>query len=90
MRWILIAGNEIWEKTRTSESWAVAGPLWLREVYGEDDDEQESNRHSLITPERWLWWAERLDELADSDMIDEESKALANSSADSIRGVGEH
>jgi hypothetical protein len=89
MRWILIAGNEVWEKTRTSGGWAVAGPLWLEDVHGEDDEEK-SNRHSLITPERWFWWAARLDELAESNMIDEESKSMAKSSAKSIRGSGEH
>jgi hypothetical protein len=90
MRWILIAGNEVWERTRTSESWAVAGPLLLDEVYEDNDEEEVSNKHSLITRARWLWWASRLDELAESNMIDEESKAMARSSANSIRKFGEH
>jgi hypothetical protein len=85
MRWILIAGNEVWERTRSNGGWAVAGPLWLGVVY-EDDAGQESNVHSLITSARWSWWATRLDELAEGNMIDEESKAMARSSADRIRG----
>jgi hypothetical protein len=86
MRWILIAGNEIWERTRTNGGWAVAGPLWLENVY-EDDDGEASNMHDLITSARWSWWAARLDELAESNMIDEESKAMAKSSAHSIEGL---
>jgi hypothetical protein len=62
------------------------GPLWLREWEGEGVDERESDRHDLITSTRWLWWSERLDELAESNMIDEESKAMGRSSADKIRG----
>jgi hypothetical protein len=89
MRWILIAGNEVWERTRMSGGWAVAGPLWLEEVY-DDAGEEERKMYTLITPARWTWWARGLDELAESNMIDEESKTMARSSADSIRGFGEH
>jgi hypothetical protein len=88
MTWILIAADEVWERTRTNGGWAVAGPLWLEEVH--QDAKQESDAHSLITSARWSWWAARLDELAESNMIDEESKAMARSSADSIRAFGEH
>ncbi|KAI4853563.1 hypothetical protein E4T44_00758 [Aureobasidium sp. EXF-8845] len=90
MRWLLIAGNEVWEKTRTSGGWAVAGPLWLEDMYEEDDDEEESKNYNLVTPARWSWWAVRLNELAQSNMIDEESKSMAKLSANNIRGLGEH
>lgn len=40
---------------------------------------------SLITPQRWLAWASRLDELAESDMIEDELKGMARSSAEMIR-----
>jgi hypothetical protein len=86
MRWIQIAGDEVWERTRTYGGWAVAGPLWLREWEGDDVGGQENNTHDTITSARWLWWAVRLDELAESNMIDEESKAMARSSAEIIRG----
>ena len=85
MRWIQIAGKHVWERTSTKESYAVAGSLWLREWEEEDFEEQESNVWSLITSARWLWWAARLDELAASNMIDEETKVMARSSADKIR-----
>jgi hypothetical protein len=88
MRWIQIAGDEVWGRTRTDGGWAVAGPLWLREWEGEDV-EQESNAHNMVISARWLWWAGRLDELAESNMIDDESKAMARFSADIIRGFDE-
>jgi hypothetical protein len=86
MRWITIAGDEVWERTRTYGGWAVAGPLWLEVWEGEDVDEQENNAINSITLTRWLLWAGRLNGLAESNMIDEESKAMARSSAETIRG----
>lgn len=77
------------ERTAKDERWAVAGPLWLEEWDGGGLDEQKSNGHSLITPVRWLWWAERLDELAESNTIDDESKAMAMSSAHKMRRLQE-
>jgi hypothetical protein len=85
LRWIEIAGYEVRERSRTNGG-AVAGPLWLRDWEEEDANEREINTRNLITSARWLWWAARLDELAAGDMIDEESKAMARSSADKIRG----
>jgi hypothetical protein len=89
MRWIAIAGGEVWNRTRRDGGWAVAGPLWCEE-WEEDVDEGASNMHNEITSTRWLWWAARLDQLAESNMIDEESKAMARSSADIIRGFEEN
>jgi hypothetical protein len=43
----------------------------------------------MVISARWLWWAGRLDELAESNMIDDESKAMARFSADIIRGFDE-
>lgn len=69
--------------------WAAAGPLW-REVVDDKEDgwgEEDGNRYTTISLARWLWWAERLDELTEGDMIDDESKALARASVETIRGL---
>jgi len=84
MRWIEIAGEEVWQRAKMNGS-AVAGPLWLTEMHSRDIGVEGSNAHSLITPARWLWWAERLHELAESNMIDDEAKTMARSSAHKVR-----
>lgn len=78
LRWTEIAGDELWERIKTKGS-ARAGHLWLEEWEREGFDERESNAQNSITPARWLWWAARLDELAESNMIDDQSKAMARS-----------
>jgi len=88
MRWIEIAGKEIWQRAKMDGS-AVAGPLWLTEMHRRHIDLEGSNAHSLITPARWLWWADRLHELAESNMIDEEAKIMARSSAHKMRRIQE-
>ena len=89
MRWIEIAGDEVWERTMTNGSRAVAGPLWFEEWQMQGSDEEESNAHNSITPARWLWWAKRLHELAESSVIDEEAKVVARSAAHKMRMIQE-
>jgi len=84
MRWIEIAGEEIWQRAKMNGS-AVAGPLWLTEMHRWDIDVEESSAHNSITPARWLRWADRLDDMAESNMIDEEAKIMARSSALKMR-----
>lgn len=88
MRWIEIAGEEVWQRTKMNGS-AVEGPLWLAELHGRDIGLEGSNAHSLITLARWLWWADRLDDMAESNMIDEEAKVMARSSAHKMRRIQE-
>ncbi|KAG9587057.1 hypothetical protein KCU77_g6043, partial [Aureobasidium melanogenum] len=86
LRWMKIAGQNLWYKSSWEGGWAVAGPLWREIVDAEDGwSEQDGNRHTSVTLARWLWWAQRLDELAESKMIDDESKSLAKASAEAIR-----
>ncbi|KAI4722810.1 hypothetical protein E4T48_01004 [Aureobasidium sp. EXF-10727] len=79
MRWVCIAGHELWE----SERWGVAGPLWR--TYCKEEGMDEDGRNA-INRDRWLWWASRLDDLGESNMIGEEAKATARNCADIIRG----
>ncbi|KAH0294737.1 hypothetical protein KCU62_g449, partial [Aureobasidium sp. EXF-3399] len=85
MRWIEIAGDEVWERTRTNGGWTVAGPLWYEEWERQGSDDEGSDAHNSVTPARWLWWAKRLHELAESNMIDEEAKTMAGASAHKMR-----
>ncbi|CAD0108368.1 unnamed protein product [Aureobasidium uvarum] len=80
MRWLCIAGQKVWE----NGTWCVAGPLWRGYCEGEEVEVEDGGNNG-ITLERWLWWAERLEELGESNMIDEEAKALAGSCAEMIR-----
>ena len=64
---------------------AVAGPLWHRKYHADLVKSGQWGERSLVTPQRWLAWASRLDELAGSDMIEDELKDIARSSAEMIR-----
>jgi hypothetical protein len=81
-----IAGQDLWHKSSWEGGWAVAGPLWREIVDAEDGwSEGDETKYTSITTTRWLWWAERLNELAEGNMIDDESKALARASAETIK-----
>ena len=64
---------------------AAAGPLWHRKYHADLVKSGQWGERSLITSQRWLAWASRLDELAGSDMIEDELKDMARSSAEMIR-----
>ncbi|KAG2164729.1 hypothetical protein VTO58DRAFT_103270 [Aureobasidium pullulans] len=84
-RWIMIAGEQIWTETMRRSRNAVAGPLWHRKYLAGLVKSGQWEERSLITPQRWLVWASRLDELAESDMIEDELEGMARSSAEMIR-----
>lgn len=88
LRWMKIAGQDLWRRTSGEGGWASAGPLW-REVMDAEDvwSEVDKTKYTSITSTRWLWWATRLDELAEGNMIDDESKSLARASAEIIRSL---
>ncbi|KAI4745477.1 hypothetical protein E4T50_04163 [Aureobasidium sp. EXF-12298] len=86
LRWMKTAGQDLWHKSSWEGGWAVAGPLWREIVDAEDGwSEGDETKYTSITTTRWLWWAERLNELAEGNMIDDESKALARASAETIK-----
>lgn len=88
LNWIKIAGQDLWRRTSEKGGRASAGPLWREIVDAEDIWSQEDkSKYTSIAPTRWLWWATRLDELAEGDTIDDESKALARASAKKIRSL---
>ncbi|THZ84879.1 hypothetical protein D6C88_05688 [Aureobasidium pullulans] len=84
-RWITIAGEQIWTESMRSPRNAVAGPLWHRKYHADLVKSGQWGERSLITSQRWLAWASRLDELAGSNMIEDELKFMARSSAEMIR-----
>ncbi|CAD0096190.1 unnamed protein product, partial [Aureobasidium vineae] len=61
-----------------------AGPLW-RAYWEDDGDRDEEDGINAITEARWLWWARRLNGLGQSNIIDEEAKAMAVICAEMIR-----
>ncbi|CAD0015804.1 unnamed protein product [Aureobasidium pullulans] len=64
---------------------AAAGPLWHEKYLAGLVKSGQWEERSLTTPQRWLAWASRLDELAGSNMIEDELEDMARSSAEMIR-----
>ncbi|KAI5270154.1 hypothetical protein E4T47_06410 [Aureobasidium subglaciale] len=79
-RWIMIAGEKLWTETMQTRCFAFAGPMRVVEEGYEDDHGRNS-----VTVKRWLAWAKRLHELADSNMVEDELKASAREAADWIK-----
>lgn len=73
-RWVLIAGEKLFERTVIAPWYAETGPTWLAQ-----------GGTNLIYESRWAAWANRLDELVHSNMIAEEVKTLTRESANKIR-----
>ncbi|THY73575.1 hypothetical protein D6C93_10449 [Aureobasidium pullulans] len=84
-RWITIAGEQIWTESMRSPRNAAVGPLWHRKYHADLVKSGQWEERSLITSQRWLAWASRLDELAGSDMVEDELEGMARSSAEMIR-----
>ncbi|THW72862.1 hypothetical protein D6D17_10678, partial [Aureobasidium pullulans] len=79
-RWITIAGEQIWTESMRSPRNAAVGPLWHRKYHADLVKSGQWEERSLITSQRWLARASRLDELAGSNMIEDELKDMARSS----------
>lgn len=69
-QWIKIAGSELWAETLTGDVGLPFGPLWFDE-YATGD----------VHRARWMFWSQRLYQLAGTNMITEELRLEAKVAA---------
>lgn len=69
-QWIKIAGSELWAETLTGDVGVPVGPLGFDE-YATGD----------VNRARWMFWSQRLYQLAETNMITEDLRLEANLAA---------